>query len=88
MIPACYFLQYVEEIDLTIYGEVIGMCTDNAGVRYTRVFSKLFPHGTYTETPIDKFQVLLSQEQFEIAKKLEWPGDTDGRLAVLDRPGN
>jgi hypothetical protein len=86
--PGCYFIRFLPEKDITIYGEVLEQPPneDLDGYLPTMCYSRAFPEGVSLQTPLATMAKLLSKEQFDMAAKLHWPGDEENLLTIFETP--
>lgn len=87
IIPGCYFLRFITKAEAAVYGVVIAESTDPA-FRLTKSYSRHQEAQGLGRTPVASVTMLLSREQFEIARSLGWPADEHGLRKVLLVPAN
>jgi hypothetical protein len=56
------------------------------GFRLTRTFGPPHPYGLITHVPEDVAIILLSTEQMELARRLNWPQDEDSLREICAVP--
>jgi hypothetical protein len=90
VIPGCFFVWFIREFDVTVYGEILdskeGVISE--GFRCVLAHSEGFPAGKETVMPIAAMEMLLSREQFDTARRMGWPGDEAGLNRVFGIPSN
>ncbi len=86
VIPGCCFLRFTKS-GLAVYGEIVSH-TPTPGLFQTRSFIRSLTHPYESDTHVTSMVVLLSGEQIEEARRLDWPSDEDGLNKILFLPAN
>ena len=87
IIPGCYFLRFETKAEAAVFGEVIGTCKD-PDFRLTKSHSQLKAAQGLGKTHLSSVTMLLSREQFDVARRLGWPSDEVGLEKILFVPPN
>lgn len=90
--PGDYFVRYLPEEDLVIWGEVVEPDPEDASlfrqphmknVRLTRCYSMVCPDGEYGNTHVATMTSGIGRTQFERARERGWPSDIDNLTEIL-----
>ncbi len=92
--PGSFFLQlmWCEDIlpgrPLVVYGKVLDISREDVQDRYivADCYAAQCPEGAEVLARVSQMVALLSQAQFELARRLGWPHWEDGIVAVLGLP--
>lgn len=87
IIPGCYFLRFITNVEAAVFGEVVGTCND-PDFRLTNSYSQHKTAQGLGKTHMTSVVMLLSREQFDVARQLGWPSDEVGLEKVLFVPSN
>lgn len=77
-----FYVQYVPQMDLVIYGEILRR--EGGNRRSVRAYSVACTYGEYGGLHVSQVSAPLSRAQFIRAKDLEWPSDREGFLQVIE----
>ena len=87
IMPGCFFVRYLEEQDLVLYGQVLPFIQPCDGCVPTLCHSsKTYPQQVMT--PLKSMSMMLSVEQFTLARERNWPSTQNGLSQVFDLASN
>lgn len=90
VIPGCFFVWFIEHLQLTVYGEVLAnrgdlsKALEAAGYCRVRCYAATFgPAPRTTTMKVNDMTMLLSREQFDEARRLGWPHEDEEHLRFI-----
>jgi len=90
MVPGCHFVWFIEGHGTTLYSRVLQtpLKLTRPGHLLTVTFTALYPAGQRRFVRCKDACMLLSGEQFELARRLQWPQNEGGLRQIFDVQAN